>query len=69
MAIGLDIADGKDALKRPCVPGTLSGESLAESVKAKIDRSLATSPKDRDADAAKFIATLTASTYPCRKTS
>jgi hypothetical protein len=68
MAIALDIADGKSSLKRPCVPGTLSAESLAESVKARIDRSLATSPKDKDADAAKFIATLAANSYPCRKT-
>jgi hypothetical protein len=67
IAIGLDIADGKSALKRPCMPGTLSGESLAESVKARIDRSLAASPQDKDTDAARFIATLAANTYPCRK--
>jgi hypothetical protein len=68
MAIGLDIADGNGSLSRPCVPSTLSGESLAESVKARIDRSLATSPKDKDTDAAKFIATLAANSFPCHKT-
>jgi hypothetical protein len=69
MAIGLDIADGKGAGSRPCVPAALSGESLAESVKARIDRSLAASPKEKDVDAARFIATLAANAYPCRKTS
>lgn len=67
MALGLDIADGKSTLSRPCVPTTLSGDSLAESVKARIDRSLAASPKDRDDDAARFIAALAASAYPCHK--
>lgn len=67
IAFGLDIADGKSSLNRPCMPGTLSGESLADSVKARIDRSLANSPKDKDVDAARFIAMLAASTYPCRK--
>ena len=38
MALGLEIADGKGPLKRPCVPATLSGESLAESVKARMAR-------------------------------
>ena len=67
IALGLDIADGKSSLKRPCMPGTLSGESLAESVKARIDRALAAAPKDKETDAARFIAALAASTYPCRK--
>jgi hypothetical protein len=69
MALGLDIADGKGSVSRACVPGTLSGESLADSVKARIDRFLASSPKQKDGDAARFIAALAANTYPCRKTS
>jgi Rap1a immunity proteins len=68
MALGLDIADGKDSLDRPCVPGTVSGDSLAESVKARIERSLAATPQDKDVDAARFVAKLAATTYPCRKT-
>jgi Rap1a immunity proteins len=67
LAIGLEIADGKGTLSRPCVPSSLSGESLADSVKARIDRFLASSPKDKDLDAARFVATLAATTYPCRK--
>jgi Rap1a immunity proteins len=67
MAIGLEIADGKGSVSRPCVPSTLSGESLADSVKARFDRFLAANPKDKDVDAAKFVATLAANTYPCRK--
>lgn len=67
LAIGLDIADGKGGLNRPCVPSSLSGESLADSVKARIDRFLASSPKDKDLDAARFVAALAATTYPCRK--
>jgi hypothetical protein len=68
LAIGLDIADGKGSVSRSCVPANLSGESLAEAVKGRIDRSLAASPKERDVDAAKFVAALAASTYPCRGT-
>jgi hypothetical protein len=67
LAIGLDIADGKGTLSRPCVPSSLSGESLADAVKARIDRFLASTPKDKDIDAARFVATLAATTYPCRK--
>ena len=67
MALGLDIADGKSTLGRPCVPAALSGDSLAESVKARIDRSLAAAPKDRETDAARFIAALASNAYPCRK--
>ena len=69
MALGLDIADRKSALGRPCVPATVSGDSLAESVKARIDRSLTASPSDRDTDAARFIAALASSVYPCHKPS
>ncbi len=67
MAIGLDIADGKSPLGRSCVPGTVSADSLAESLKSRIDRSLSASPKERDTDAARFVATLTAAAYPCRQ--
>ncbi len=67
MALGLDIADGKSTLGRPCVPATVSGDSLAESVKVRIDRSLAASPKERDTDAARFIAALASNAYPCHK--
>jgi hypothetical protein len=69
MAMGLDIADGKGSLSRPCIPGSVSGDSLAESVKARIERSLAATPQDKDVDAARFVAKLAATTYPCRKTS
>ena len=69
MALGLEIADRKSTLGRPCVPATVSGDSLAESVKARIDRSLAASPGDRDTDAARFIAALASSVYPCHKAS
>ena len=69
MALGLDIADRKSTLGRPCVPATVSGDSLAESVKARIDRSLAASPSERNTDAARFIAALASGAYPCRKAS
>jgi hypothetical protein len=68
MAIGLDIADGKASLGRPCVPGTVSADSLAELLKSRIDKSLAASPKEKETDAARFIATLASGAYPCRKT-
>lgn len=68
MSLGLDIGNGNSTLGRPCVPASLSGDSLAESVKARIDRSLAAAPKDRDTDAARFIAALAAKAYPCHKT-
>ncbi|MBS0579830.1 MAG: hypothetical protein JSR36_11290 [Proteobacteria bacterium] len=67
IAIGMDIADGKSATARACIPQKLSGEELADSIKTKLAQSLAASPKDQEMDAAKFVAGVMAKTFPCRK--
>jgi hypothetical protein len=67
VSIGLDIADGKSSMARPCIPQKLSGEELADSIKAKLAQSLAASPKNQDMDAAKFVAGVMSKSFPCRK--
>jgi hypothetical protein len=67
IGIGLNIADGKSAVNRPCIPQRLSGESLAESVKAKLGQTLTASPQDQGMDAADFVAGVMARTFSCRK--
>ena len=67
ISIGLNIAAGKASSRRPCIPDQLSGESLAESVKTKLNQVLETSPKERGLDASVFVATVMAKTYACPK--
>ncbi len=66
VSIGLDIADGKSPTSRPCIPQKLSGEALADSIKARLAQSLAASPKDQEMDAAKFVAGVMSKAFPCR---
>jgi hypothetical protein len=66
IAIGLRIAEGKNASHRPCVPATISAEALEETVKKKL-AGLSTST-ERDRDAAGFIGSVLATAYPCTKT-
>ena len=66
IAIGMRIAAGKSADHRPCVPATISAETLEESVKKKL-AGLGTS-SERDRDAAAFIGAVLAAAYPCART-
>ena len=66
IAIGVRMADGKSASRRPCVPGAISAEALEETVKKKL-AALSTST-ERDRDAAGFIGAVLAGAYPCVKT-
>jgi Rap1a immunity proteins len=65
ITLGMNIADGKSHGGRPCVPADTSGESLEQSLKAKLDQHLATTPADQQREAAEVIGTVLASTYPC----
>ena len=65
ITLGMSIADGKSRGGRPCVPAETSGESLEQSLKAKLDQDLATTPADRQREAAQVIGAVLASTYPC----
>lgn len=67
ISIGLNIADGKASSRRPCIPDLLSGESLSESVKTKLNQILEASPQERGLDASVFVATVMAKTYACPK--
>jgi Rap1a immunity proteins len=66
IAIGIRIADGKSANRRPCVPAAISAEALEQTVKKKL-AALSTST-ERDRDAAGFIGAALAAAYPCAKT-
>jgi Rap1a immunity proteins len=65
ITLGMNIADGKSHGGRPCVPADTSGESLEQSLKAKLDQHLAATPADQQREAAEVIGTVLASTYPC----
>src|ERR1700683_4206291 len=63
--LGMKIADGKTSGGRPCVPRGMSGDTLEQTVKKKLD-ALA-SAADRNADAAQLIGTELAAAFPCQK--
>ena len=65
LALGLSLANGKTHGTRPCVPAQISGESLEDTVKAKLDKRLAANPAEGDQEAAGVIAAALASAYPC----
>jgi hypothetical protein len=67
ISIGLDIADGRSTTPRACIPEGLSGEALADAIKTRLGQSLATSPKNQDMDAAKYIAGVMSRAFPCHR--
>jgi hypothetical protein len=69
IAVGLQIADGKSRTARPCVPQSVSAESLEQKVTAKLGADLAASPAKGDLDASAFVANVLASAYPCSRAS
>jgi len=66
ITLGMNIAAGKTAGSRPCVPRDISGDALELVVKTKLDT--LSSPADRDADASRFIGAALGTAFPCRKT-
>jgi Rap1a immunity proteins len=66
VALGISMARGK-AHGRPCVPATISAESLEETVKARLGKDLTAHPADGGNDAAGFIGMVLAQAYPCAK--
>jgi hypothetical protein len=65
IALGMNIAAGKTAGGRPCVPRDISGDALELVVKTKLDT--LSSPADRDADASRFIGAALGRAFPCQK--
>jgi hypothetical protein len=65
ITLGLSLADGKTHGSRPCVPAQISGESLEDTVKAKLDKRLAANPAEGEREAADVIGAALASAYPC----
>jgi hypothetical protein len=65
ITLGMNIAAGKTAGGRPCVPRDISGDALELVVKTKLDA--LSSPADRDAEASRFIGAALGSAFPCQK--
>lgn len=65
ITLGMNIADGKTKGGRPCVPADISGESLEQSLKAKLDKHLAATPADQQREAADVIGAVLSRSYPC----
>jgi hypothetical protein len=66
VALGISIARGKTA-GRPCVPATISAETLEETVKARLSKDLTAHPADGANDAAGFVGLVLAQAYPCSR--
>jgi hypothetical protein len=65
ITLGMNIAAGKTAGRRPCVPRDISGDALQLVLKTKLDT--LSSPADRDADASRFISAVLGTAFPCQK--
>jgi hypothetical protein len=63
--VGISLAQHGGA--RPCVPAGMSAEELQNFVKTRLTQRLAAAPADRSLDASRFIATVLASAYPCKR--
>jgi len=69
IALGLNIADGKSKGGRPCIPDGVAAEQLEETLKQRLEQSLAASPAHAQQDAAVVLASLVTKTFPCSKPS
>ena len=65
ITLGMNIADGKSRVARSCMPADTSGDSLEQSLKAKLNQDLARTPADQQREAAEVIGSVLASAYPC----
>jgi hypothetical protein len=63
IAQGINIASGK--APKPCIPDGVSAERLEQTVKARLEEDLSTSPARGTADAASFLAAALAEAFPC----
>jgi hypothetical protein len=64
IAVGLELAGGRSAHRRPCLPAGVSAETLEQTVKARL-ASLGTSAQG-ERDAASFIGAAVAAAFPCK---
>jgi hypothetical protein len=67
ITIGLDMADGKVAVGRPCIPDDLQDTKLETLVKAKLGADLMVNPEDKDLPAASFVGAVIGTTFRCSK--
>jgi len=51
--------------RRPCVPATISAESLQQTIKSKLDEDLTAVPSDRNLVASGIIGGSVARSFPC----
>jgi hypothetical protein len=66
IAIGVRMAEGRSAHQRPCVPASISAETLEQTVKKRL--ATLDSSTEREGDAAGFIGAVVTAAYPCAKT-
>jgi hypothetical protein len=67
IALGLSIAEGKTRGARACLPDAVSAQQLEETLKQRLEKTLATSPAHAEQDAAVVLASVLANTFPCPK--
>lgn len=65
--LGISMAQGKGAGSRPCVPNGISAEALEQTVKRRLAKDLSARPGDGVHDAASFIGSVLAQSYPCSR--
>jgi hypothetical protein len=63
--LGMKMADGKIAGGRPCVPAAISAEELELTLTKRL--AAIDSAAERDREAAAFIGSVLARTFPCSK--
>lgn len=67
ITIGMQMADGKFAGGRPCVPDNIPLSKLEPRVKAELGWDLKVFPEDKNKPASTFIGAFIASNFPCDK--
>lgn len=65
--LGISMAQGKGGGSRPCVPAGISAEALEQTVKRRLAKDLSARPGDGAHDAAGFIGSVLAESYPCSR--
>ena len=65
--MGMNIADGKTAGGRPCVPDDTSGPALESAVKTTIRQVLIAHPNDKQLDASGAIGAILVTKFPCQR--
>ncbi|HEY1800138.1 MAG TPA: Rap1a/Tai family immunity protein [Terriglobales bacterium] len=67
ISMGMEIADGKTQVGRPCIPDDLPASAIELAVKMKLGQELMVFPDDRKLDASGVVGAILVSDFPCRK--